>query len=68
LRFQKSILLLRFEIADFLRFQIAIFKNAVSKRFIFCDLVLNRTYCLRNHNLKRTLRGDKTFFYDYNKA
>jgi len=30
---------MRFEKADFLHFQIAIFKNAVSKRFMFCDLV-----------------------------
>jgi hypothetical protein len=30
---------MRFEKADFLRFQIAIFKNAVPKRFMFCDLV-----------------------------
>jgi hypothetical protein len=30
---------LRFEKADFLRFQIAIFKNAVPKRSMFCDLV-----------------------------
>jgi hypothetical protein len=38
-----------------MRFQIAIFKNAIPKRFIFCDLVKNRTYCLRNRNSKRTL-------------
>jgi hypothetical protein len=30
---------LRFEKADYLRFQITIFKNVVPKRFIFYDLV-----------------------------
>jgi hypothetical protein len=30
---------MRFEKLDFLRFQIAIFKNTVSKRFMFCNLV-----------------------------
>jgi hypothetical protein len=31
---------LRFEKADFLRFQIAIFKSAVPKRFMFCNFDL----------------------------
>jgi hypothetical protein len=39
LRFQKTPSYLRFEKVDFLYFQITIFKNAVSKRFMFCDLV-----------------------------
>jgi hypothetical protein len=37
--FKKAQSYLQFEKADFLHFQIAIFKNAVPKRFIFCDLV-----------------------------
>jgi len=37
--FKKTQSYLRFENADFLLFQIAIFKNAVPKRFMFCDLV-----------------------------
>jgi len=30
---------MRFEKADFLRFQIGIFKNAVPKQLMFCNLV-----------------------------
>jgi hypothetical protein len=37
--FKKASSYLRFEKADFLRFQIVIFKNAVPKQSIFCDLV-----------------------------
>jgi hypothetical protein len=37
--FKKAQSYLRFEKADFLHFQIAIFKNAVLKRSMFCYLV-----------------------------
>jgi hypothetical protein len=37
--FKKESSYLRFEKADFLHFQIAIFKNAVPKRSMFWDLV-----------------------------
>jgi len=37
--FKKAQSYLRFEKVDFLRFQIVIFKNAIYKRFMFCDLV-----------------------------
>jgi hypothetical protein len=43
-----------------------VFKNAVFKRFIFCDLVQNRTYYLRNRNLKRTLICVALYIYIYN--
>jgi hypothetical protein len=39
MRFQKTQSYMLFEKVNFLRFQIAIFKNAVPKRFVFCDLV-----------------------------
>jgi hypothetical protein len=37
--FKKTQSYLRFKKADFLRFQIVIFKNAVPKRSMFCDLI-----------------------------
>jgi len=39
MRFQKSTSYMEFEKANFLRFQITIFKNAVPKRFMLCNLV-----------------------------
>jgi hypothetical protein len=40
MRFKKKTpYFLRFEKTEFLHFQIAIFKNAVPKRFMLCDLV-----------------------------
>jgi hypothetical protein len=39
LRFQKILSYMWFEKADFLHFQIAIFKNTVPKQFMLCDLV-----------------------------
>jgi hypothetical protein len=46
---------MRFEKTLFCVFKFQFFKNAVSKQFIFCDLVLNRTFSLQNRNPKRTL-------------
>jgi hypothetical protein len=40
----------------FLRFQIASFLKRTPKRYIFCDLVLNRTFGLWNFSAKRNLK------------